>query len=88
MILQYLGFTENGIIDSDENDTERKEIGRARFYGVFYYASARLRPEALCCVHPSGCPVIRLSVRPDYIFFEWEVKAGRGVIKANYYKTT
>ena len=84
MILQYLGFTGNGIIDSDENDTEWEESGKARFYGVFFFImpplACGLRHYAVCI-----CPVIRLSVRPDYIFCEWEVKAGRGVIKANYY---
>ena len=40
-----------------------------------FYASASLRP-ALCSriVRPS----VRLSVRPDYFFFKWEGKAGRG----------
>ena len=66
MILQYLGFTGNGIIDSDEDDTEWEESGKARFYGVFfYYASARLRPAALCCVHLSGYP----SVCPSGLHF-------------------
>ena len=32
-------------------------------------------------VRPSVCPSVRLSVRPDYIFFEWEGKTGRRVIK-------
>ena len=31
----------------------------------------------------SGYLYVRPSVRPDYIFFELEGKAGRGVIKAN-----
>ena len=57
--------------------------------GNHFYTYVRLRPEALCCrvvctsVHLSVLPSDRLSVRPDYIFCEWEGSAGRGVIKAN-----
>ena len=43
---------------------------------MHFYASASLRTKALCSqvVRPS----VRLSLRPDYIFFKWEGKAGRG----------
>ena len=34
-------------------------------------------------VRPSGCLSVRLFVCPDYIFFEWEGKARRRVIKVN-----
>ena len=60
MILQYLGFTGNEIIDSDETDTEREEIGKARFYGVFF-----IMPPLACGLrHYVVCirPAVRLSV--------------------------
>ena len=53
--------------------------------GNHFYVSVRLRPEAICfrIVRPSERLSDRLSVHPDYIFFKWKGKTGRGVIKAN-----